>query len=93
MIVMSDEDAVWHVTAKLGAGLGRAEMHDLLEDAGLEVLDIDGTAQPRARIRARDHEIRSLATDHGRSVWVVRDPSGAAAGPDAGAWAKAPDEA
>lgn len=72
---MSAGGTVWIVTAKLGAGLDRPGLREILEDAGLEVVEMDGLARPRALVRAAPDEIALLAADHGRSVFVEPGPA------------------
>lgn len=71
---MTERDAIWRVTARLGSSLDRGDLGELLDDAGLEVMGVEGAAQPRARVRALRSEMALLVADHGRSVLIEPDP-------------------
>lgn len=65
-----DDEATWLVSAKVGAGLDGPGLVELLEEAGLEILEAAGGALPRALVRARPTEMALLLADHGLSVTV-----------------------
>lgn len=77
-----EDDAIWVVTAKLGAGLDGAGLVELIEEAGLEIVEADDGLLPRAVVRAGAAEIALLRADHGRSVAI--EPSSSLLMPAAG---------
>ena len=70
-----EDDAIWVVTAKVGVGLDGPGLVEMIEEAGLEIVEAGGGLLPRAVVRAGAAEIALLRSDHGRSVTIEPAPA------------------